>query len=73
MMSSHIDITTRSHDYGESKSSRAKFSFDASELLHFERPSAESIPRMPKGSTKHSTINPNAMADHDYSIVEDLA
>lgn len=30
IMSSHIDIATRSHDYGESGSSKARFAFDAS-------------------------------------------
>jgi len=62
MMSSHIDIATWSHDYGESKSSKAKFSPDVLEQVHIERPVVESIPQMSKGSTKSLTINPNAKA-----------
>ncbi len=41
--------------------------------LHIEQPSVESIPQMLKGSTKCVTINPNARATQNYSIVEDLA
>jgi len=41
--------------------------------LHIERLSVDSIARIPKGSAKRATINPNARAAHNYSIVEDLA
>lgn len=62
MMSSHVDVATRSHDYGEPKSSKAKVTLDVPESLHIERPVVDPIPWMSKGSTKCSTINPNARA-----------
>lgn len=62
MMRSQIEVSTRSCDYGEPESSKAKTTPDVSELLHIERPIIESIPRMPKVSAKRSTINPNAKA-----------
>ena len=73
MMSAHIDIAKRSHDYGGEESSKAKDIPDATEPLHITKPTVESMPRMPKASSKRSTINPNARAGQDYSIVEDLA
>ena len=72
-MSVHVDFTMKSCDYGESKSSKAKGAPDTSEPLHIERPAFEPIYHMPKGSAKRSTINPNAKAAQNYSIVEDLA
>ena len=62
MMSAHADITTRSHDYGAAESSKAKGAPDSDEPLHITRPTVEPIPRMPKASTKHTMINPNAKA-----------
>ena len=73
MVSAHVDVTMRSRDYNESESSKAKTSPDTSELLHIERPAVEPIPRMPKGSAKCSTINPNAKEANKYSIVGDLS
>ena len=68
-----MDITTRSRDYGEAETSKAKGAPDATEPLHIMRPTIEPIPRMPKAYTKRTTINPNARAAQNYSIVEDLA
>jgi len=62
MVRSHVDVTTRSHDYGELKPLKAKTTFDIPESLHIERSIVEPIPRMLKGSTKCSTINPNVRA-----------
>ena len=73
MMSAHVDVATRSREYGEEESSKAKGAPDATEPLHITRPTFKPIPRMPKAYTKHSTINPNARAAQNYSIVEDLA
>ena len=73
MMSAHADIATRSRDYGGEESSKAKDIPDATEPLHITKPTVESMPRMPKASSKRSTINPNARAAQNYSIVEDLA
>ena len=73
MMSAHVDVSTRSHDYGESKSYEAKVDPDVLEPLHIKRPAVEPIPRMPKRSTKRTAINFNAKAAQNYSIVEDLA
>ena len=73
MMSAHADIATRSRDYGGEESSKAKEITDATKPLHITKPTVESVPRMPKASSKRSTINPNARAAQNYSIVEDLA
>lgn len=73
MMSSHINVTARACDYGESKTSKAKSIPEAMRPLHIEQPSIESIPQIPKGSAKRSTINPNSRVAHNYSIIEDLA
>ena len=73
MMSAHVDVATRSRDYGGEESSRAKEVPDATEPLHITKPTVESMPRIPKASSKRSTINPNARAAQNYSIVEDLA
>ena len=71
-MSAHVDIATISRDYGEAESSKSKGAPDSAELLHITRPTVEPIPRMPKAYTKRTTINPNAKATQNYSIVEDL-
>ena len=68
-----MDVATRSCDYGGEESSKAKDTPDATEPLHITKPTVESMPRMPKASSKRSTINPNARATQNYSIVEDLA
>ena len=68
-----MDIATRSLDYGGEESLKARDAPDATEPLHITRPTVEPIPRMPKASTKRTTINPNARAAQNYSIVEDLA
>ena len=60
MMSAHVDVTMRARDYGEEESSKAKGAPDATEPLHITRPTVEPIPRMPKASTKRTTINLNA-------------
>ena len=73
MMSAHTDIATRSRDYGGEESSKAKDTPDATEPLHITKPTVESMPRMPKAYSKQSTINPNARAAQNYSIVEYLA
>ena len=72
-MSYHVDVATRSHDYGETESSEAKATPDVPEPLYIERPTVESIPQMPKGYAKRSMINPNARVAQNYSIVEDHA
>ena len=71
-MSTHVNVATRSHDYGELESCKAKDAPDVSESLHIERPVVESIPQISKCSVKCSTINPNARAAQNYSIVENL-
>ena len=71
-MGSNIHVATRLQDYGEAKTSTDKtapINID----LHIERLPIETIPRVPKGSAKHVTINPNARAAQNYSIMEDLA
>lgn len=74
MVKSHIDISMRAHVYGEVEPFKAKTSYDTSKPLHIERPVVEPIPRMLKGSSKHTTYNPNVRdAQKNYSIVEDLA
>jgi len=73
MTSSHVDIATISHDYGELESSKAKASPNVPESLHIERPIVEPIPQMLKGSAKHSMISPSARFSQNYSIVEYLA
>ena len=52
MMSAHADIATRSRDYGGEESSKAKDVPDATEPLHIMKPTVESMPRMPKASSK---------------------
>ena len=72
MMGSNVHVATRSCDYGEAKTSKDK-TVPRSTDLHIERPPVETIPRITKGSAKRATINPNARATQNYSIVEDLA
>ena len=62
MMSAHADIATKSRDYGGEESSKAKEVPDATEPLHITKPTVESMPRMPKASSKRLMINPNARA-----------
>jgi len=38
MMSTHVNVATRSHDYGEPKSFKANTAPNVSKLLHIERP-----------------------------------
>lgn len=66
-------FSTRSHDYGEPKSYKAKVVPDVRKPLHIERPVVEPIPWMLKGSAKHLMVNPNVRFTHNYSIVEYLA
>ena len=72
MMGSNVNVTTRSRDYGEAETSKDK-TVPGGNDLHIERPPVETIPRIPKGSVKRATINPNARATQNYSIVEDMA
>lgn len=72
MMGSNVHVDTRSRDYDEAETSKDKTVPENTDL-HIERPPVETIPRIPKGSAKRATINPNARAAHNYSIVEDLA
>lgn len=72
MMGSNVQVATRSCDYGEAEMSKDK-TVPRNTNLHIERPPVETIPQIPKGSTKCATINPNARAAQNYSIVEDLA
>ncbi len=72
MMGSNVHVATRSRDYGEAKTSKEKTA-PGNIDLHIERPPVETIPQIPKGPTKCVTINPNARATQNYSIVEDLA
>ena len=71
-MSAHANIATRSRDYGETKSSKAKGVPDSTKPLHITRPIVKPIPQMPKESTKSMMIKPNAKATQNYSFVEDL-
>ena len=62
MMSAHADIATRSRDYGEDESLKAKGTPDNAEALHITKPTVEPIPQMLKASSKCTTINPNSKA-----------
>lgn len=73
MVSSHVNVAMRACDYGEEETSKDKSIPKTMDPLHIERPSIESIPRILKGSTKRTTINPNARPAQNYLIVEDLA
>jgi len=44
MVTSHVDVSTRSNDYGEPEPSKAKVASDIPEPLHVERPIFEPIP-----------------------------
>lgn len=72
MMGSNVHVTTRSRDYGEAETSKDK-TVPGGTDVHIERPPVETIPQILKGSAKCATINPNAKAAQNYSIVEDLA
>ena len=61
MMGSNVHVATRSRDYGEAKTSKEKTA-PRNTNLHIERPLIETIPRIPKGSAKRVTINPNTRA-----------
>ena len=61
MMGSNVHVSTRSCDYGEAETSEDKTTPGNTDL-HIERPPVETIPRIPKGSTKRVSINPNARA-----------
>jgi len=63
MVKSHVDISTRAHDYRELESSKAKIVSNILEHLHIERLIVEHIPPMSKGSSKWSTYNPNDRVD----------
>ena len=71
-MGANVHVATWSRDYGEAENSKDK-TVPGNTDLHIERPPVETIPRIPKGSAKRMTINPNARATQNYSIVEDLA
>lgn len=73
MTSSNVNVATQSWDYGEVETSKDKSIPGTTDPLHIERPFVESIPWIPKGSAKCTTINPIARASQNYSIVEDLA
>lgn len=72
MMGSNVHVATRSRDYGEAETSKDKTAPKNTDL-HIERPPVETIPWIPKCSSKRASINPNARAAQSYSIVEDLA
>jgi len=44
MVKSHVDISIRAHDYGETKYFKAKTASDTQEPLRIERPTVERIP-----------------------------
>lgn len=72
MMSSHVNVATRSLDYVEAKKPKDKSILGNMDPLHTDKLSIESIPQIPKGSAKRATINPNARAAQNYSTVEYL-
>jgi len=52
MVKSHVNISIRAHDYGETEPSKAKNAYDTQEPLHIEMFTVEPIPQMSKGSSK---------------------
>jgi hypothetical protein len=67
-------ITTRTHDYSKSSTSeKGKESELPSFPLQIEKTLGETMTCIPKGAFMKSSHNPNARADHNYSVVEDLS
>jgi hypothetical protein len=67
-----FDISTRSRDYGSSKSSTSLEAPPPPPEMNLQIKKLEPLPRIPKGVFKCSTHNPNARVTQNYSIVEDL-
>jgi len=84
LMMSHIQVATRSHDYGskgpvdgkeaESSHSNPSTSAPGSDPLQIEKPNPDLVIKLPaKGILRKSAFNPHARAAQNYNIVEDLA
>jgi hypothetical protein len=67
-------ISTRAHDYSKpSTSEKGKEAELPSLPLHIEKTLGETMTRIPKGTFKKSSHNPNARASQNYFLVEDLS
>jgi hypothetical protein len=74
MMKGDAFISTRVHDYSKpSTSEKGKEVKLPSLPLQIEKTLGKTMTRIPKGTFKKSSHNPNARAAQNYSMVEDLS
>jgi hypothetical protein len=67
-------ISTRVHDYSKPRTSEKGKEADLPSLpLQIEKTLGETMTRIPKGAFKKASHNPNARANQNYSVVEDLS
>jgi hypothetical protein len=74
MMKGDAFISTRVHDYSKpSNFEKGKEAKLPSLPLQIEKTLGETMTRIPKGTFKKASHNPNARATQNYSVVEDLS
>jgi hypothetical protein len=67
-------ISTRVHDYSKPSTSEKGKEVELPSLpLQIEKTLGETMTRIPKGTFKKASHNPNARAAQNYSVVEDLS
>jgi hypothetical protein len=74
MVKSDYFISTREHDYSKPSASEKGKEVELPSLpLQIEKTLGETMTRIPKGTFKKASHNPNARAAQNYSMVEDLS
>jgi hypothetical protein len=67
-------ISTRAHNYSKPSTSKKGKEAELPSLpLQIEKTLGETMTRIPKGTFKKASHNPNARATQNYSVVEDLS
>jgi hypothetical protein len=67
-------ISTRVHDYSKPSTSEKGKEVEILSLpLQTKKTLGETMTRIPKGTFKKSSHNPNTRASQNYSVVEDLS
>jgi hypothetical protein len=74
MMKGDAFISTRAHEYSRPSTSEKGKEVEIPSLpLQIEKTLGEKMTRIPKGTFKKASHNPNARAAHNYSVVEDVS
>jgi hypothetical protein len=74
MMKGYAFILTRVHDYSKPNTyEKGKEAELPSLPLQIKKTLGETMTRIPKGTFKKASHNPNTRATHNYSVVEDLS